>query len=144
MSRHARKPQLLSQINVVPFIDVMLVLLVIFMITAPLIVQTVIELPTAGDVAVNQKHEAIEVQIRLDGTIVLRDHNFDDETTVSEAQDVVEIVRQRRILFPEAPVVVSADKNLRYEDVVAVLGSLIEEGIGMVGLNVRTTGNAEP
>ncbi len=135
---HPHKPTLLSQINVVPFIDVMLVLLVIFMVTAPLIVQTVIELPEAGDVGVNQKSEAIEVILRADGGILVKDYNFKDESNLGDAEDLVELVRQRRLLFPEAPVVVSADRSLRYEQVVKVLGKLIEEEIGLVGLNVRT------
>jgi len=128
----------MSQINVVPFIDVMLVLLVIFMITAPLIVQTVIDLPDAGDVSVNQKHKAIEVTVKLDGEILVKDHNFADETVVG-VEDLANVVRQRRILFPEAPVVVSGDKDLSYERVIEVLGKLIEEDIGMVGLNVRAS-----
>lgn len=137
--RHPRRPDLLSQINVVPFIDVMLVLLVIFMITAPLIIQTVVELPDAGDVGLTQESKAIEVVVRADGSIFVRDHNFDDETRLGDPEDLVDLVQQRRVLFPGAPVVVSADKSLRYQQVVEVLGRLIEEEIDMVGLNVRTT-----
>lgn len=137
--RRRQRTKLQGQINVVPYIDVMLVLLVIFMVTAPLIAQSVIDLPTAGDVAQNQKQDAIEIQLPEDGTYTVKDFNFGaEEINFNSLDDAMNLLAERRILFPEAPVLISANRNLPYEKVIAVLARLHEEGIGKIGLVTRT------
>lgn len=140
MRRHRRNHnKLQGQINVVPYIDVMLVLLVIFMITAPLISQSVIDLPPAGDVGATQKHDAIEIQLPSDGTFTVKDYNFGaEETNYHSLDDAIRLVLERRQTFPDAPVLVAAHRNLPYEKVVVVLSRLHDEKIGNIGLLTRT------
>ncbi len=133
--RRTHRRSLQSQINVVPYLDVMLVLLVIFMVTAPLINQAVIDLPTAGDIAQSQQANALEIQMPADGGYTVKDYNFEgEENPFSSLDAMVAFVGERRLLFPDAPVLIAADKELPYEKVVAVLGSLHEAGIANFGL----------
>ena len=135
-----RKPDLQSQINVVPYLDVMLVLLVIFMVTAPLINQAVIDLPAAGDIAPNQKQEAIEIQLPASGGYQIKDYNFGgEEISFVVLDDALTLVRERRGLFPAAPLLVSADRDLPYQKIVELLAALQREGFANVGL-VASTG----
>ena len=141
MAKHRRgRRQLEGSINVVPYIDVMLVLLVIFMVTAPLISQSVIDLPVAGDVGNTQQNEAIEIQLPADGTYTVKDYNFGaEEVNLHTVEDAILLVRERRELFPDAPLLIAADRNLQYEKVVELLARLHEEGIQNIGLMTRTT-----
>ena len=116
----------------------MLVLLVIFMVTAPLITQSVVDLPSIGDIAQKQQFDSIEISVTKTGGFTIRDPNLDDTRSVGSAEDVVELIRERRALFPDVPIVISADKELRYQEVIALLGKLLEEGIDAVGLGVQT------
>lgn len=140
MRRHNKnKHKQEGQINVVPYIDVMLVLLVIFMVTAPLISQSVIELPTAGDVGTTQQHEAIEIQLPLDGTFTVKDYNFGgEETNFHGIEDALNLITERRATFAQAPVLIAAHKDLPYAQVVAVLSQLHDAGITNIGLMTRT------
>ncbi len=136
MSRSTRKKSdLQSQINVVPYLDVMLVLLVIFMVTAPLINQAVIDLPSAGDIAPNQKNEALEIQMPANGGYQIKDYNFGgEETSFSSLDDALNLIRERRELFPAAPLLISADRDLPYQNVIELLARLQKDGFNNVGL----------
>ena len=138
MRKAKRSKSLQSQINVVPYLDVMLVLLVIFMVTAPLINQAVIDLPAAGDITTSNQQDAIEIQVPKEGGYTVKDFNFGgEEISFSTLVDVMQLVRERRNLFPAAPVLVSADRDIEYEKVIEVLAQLHEDGLENIGLVTR-------
>jgi biopolymer transport protein TolR len=135
--RRRRGP--MHEINVVPYIDVMLVLLVIFMVTAPLITPGVIELPSVSKAPVVPA-APIEVVIRKDQTLVLRTRNLKsgehDEQAIAR-QDLARIVRERQAAAPDTPVVIAADKDVRYEAVLNVMDELQRSAVRRVGLLVQ-------
>jgi biopolymer transport protein TolR len=130
-----RRTRLMNQINVVPYIDVMLVLLVIFMVTAPLITTSVIELPSIG--RSNQPPAApIEVLIRKDGSMLLRDREGGGaERRVDRESLVHELKKLQR--SPDQPVVIAADQDVPYKHVVKVMDLLQSNGTARVGLLTR-------
>jgi biopolymer transport protein TolR len=133
----------ISEINMVPFIDVMLVLLIIFMVTAPLITPGMINVPSVGKAKVPmQAKDALFIQIRKDETV---DIKLNDKaaavasTTNSVAADVVRMEPAVKAKGEESvPVVISADKSINYETVVKVMGALQEAGVTRVALAVKT------
>jgi len=132
--RRSRKA--VNQINVVPYIDVMLVLLVIFMVTAPFINPAQVELPSMGKSAVAPT-APLEVMVRADGSLLLRDRG-EGEAGESVAEAALEgAVRARLKNRPGQPMVISADKNVRYEAVMRVMDTLQSLGVGRVGLLVK-------
>lgn len=126
---------MMSEINVVPYIDVTLVLLIIFMVTAPMIVTGTIDLPRVGK-ASQASTAAIEVSILRDGqiTVKLRTEGA-KEKNVTRDQLVAEV----RALgaTDTTPIIISAERAVRYEHVVGAMDVLNRDGIGKVGLNVR-------
>ena len=125
--------RLMNQINVVPYIDVMLVLLVIFMITAPLMNPGQVELPSIGKTS-DPPSQPMEVSIRTDGTLWLRDRaRTMDERRVSRNQ-LVTAIRQKQKQNPEQAVVIAADKDVRYEAVLEVMDMLQQNQVRRVGL----------
>jgi biopolymer transport protein TolR len=134
----ARKRKPMSEINVVPYIDVMLVLLVIFMATAPLLTQGVIvELPKApSEPIAEQQDDPLVISVRADGAIFvnLGIQNADDEgtrVTIYSLEDQAgKILRAR----PDVPVYVKADHALDYGMVVGVMSVLQNAGAQSVGL----------
>lgn len=133
--RAQRKRRMMSEINVVPYIDVMLVLLIIFMVTAPMIVTGVIDLPRVGQ-ASQAPVAAIEVNIRANGEIAIR-RNIQGENERAVAGSLLATAVKE--LSPElnAPVIISAEKSVRYEHVIKAMDSLQQAGYTRVGLNVR-------
>lgn len=130
-SRNVMRP--MHDINVVPYIDVMLVLLVIFMITAPLMNVGQIELPTIGKSAAPPM-APLEVIIRRDATLALRDRSSSDkEINVTRAR-LIEIIKQKQAQNANQPVVISADREVRYEAVVNVMDMLQQQQIKKIGL----------
>ena len=129
----------MNQINVVPYIDVMLVLLVIFMVTAPFINPAQVELPSVGQSS-QAPQLPLEVVIKADGRLLLRDRaQGNAEETVSEA-GLAAAVRLRLQGQPGQPVVISADKAVRYEVVMQVMDTLQKEKVPKVGLLVKPAG----
>jgi len=127
----------MSQINVVPYIDVMLVLLVIFMVTAPLISPGEIALPSVGS-RLTVPVAPLEVTLRNDQSLWLRDQATSGTSAIKVSRDelVARIVaKQQR--SPDQGVVIAADKNARYEDVLGVLDVLQRNGVRKVGLLAR-------
>jgi biopolymer transport protein TolR len=133
-----RKPRrLMNQINVVPYIDVMLVLLVIFMVTAPLINPGQIELPTVGS-NVSQPILPIEITLHADKTVTMRDRaEFEQEREIRRA-DIGRIVREKQKKAPDQPVVIAADRSLRYEEVVNLMDTLREAKVKKIGLLAKS------
>jgi len=139
--RGSRRRRSMNEINMVPFIDVMLVLLIIFMVSAPLITTGTVDLPSVGQ-AKQQPPRVIEVVVkdddriewRVDGRDMGRIALADLPGRVQSAQAEVEGGAQ------QVPVVISARRDVRYETVVKVMDRLQRAGIPRVGLSVRTTG----
>ena len=132
--RRTRKP--INQINVVPYIDVMLVLLVIFMVTAPLVAPGEIELPSVGS-KLTVALDPIRVRVNPDKSITVRDDSVKNARPVRVTLDT--LVEQVRALQAgrEQPVVIDADKGSRYEDVIGILDKLQLGGVKRVGLLAR-------
>jgi biopolymer transport protein TolR len=129
-----RRPRkALAEINVVPYIDVMLVLLIIFMVAAPLIQPGQIDLPSVGQ-ALNPTVAPLQVIIRKDGTILLVDRQRGGEEQTVTRDKLLATVRAIQASHPDQAVVISADKNLKYDDVLRVLDILQGGKIKRVGL----------
>jgi biopolymer transport protein TolR len=124
----------MAEINMVPFIDVMLVLLIIFMVTAPLITPSMIDLPSVGKAA-KQPDKIVQVIIGIDGALKLKIDGAVDEKPVATIEQLTPAVRA--VISPNAAVVISADKSVKYETVVRVMDTLQRAGVPRVGLSVQ-------
>jgi biopolymer transport protein TolR len=125
----------INEINMVPFIDVMLVLLIIFMVTAPLIAPSLIDLPSVAKAA-RQPDQVIEVVIGKDEGLEVK---IGEKTVRLSLEDVVVAVTEAQAGRPAgtSAVVISADRNTKYESVVKVMDSLQRKGVQRVGLSVQ-------
>ena len=121
----------INQINVVPYIDVMLVLLVIFMITAPLINPGVVELPSVG-MQLTTPVAPLRINVRTDRSLLLQE-GTPAPVRVSE-EELIARLRERQAKSPDQAVVIAADRGVRYEDVVHILDLLQQKGVRRVGL----------
>jgi len=129
--RSARR--LMNQINVVPYIDVMLVLLVIFMITAPLVNPGQVELPSVGKTS-NPPIAPLEVSVHADQTLWLRDRAVGAGERQISRNELIVAIRQKQARNPEQAVVIAADKDVRYEAVLDVMDMLQQNQVRKVGL----------
>ncbi len=129
----------MHDINIVPYVDVMLVLLVIFMVTAPLVTPGVIDLPSVSK-ASNAPVSPLEVVIRTDRSILIRSRDakgaLGEERRVARA-DLARVIRERQAKNPQQPVVIAADKDVRYEAVLQVMDELHKQQVRRVGLLVK-------
>jgi biopolymer transport protein TolR len=135
--RRRRGP--MHEINVVPYIDVMLVLLVIFMVTAPLITPGLVELPSISKAPVVPA-APIEVVIKRDQTLLLRTRDVKTGAQAEQAiarEELARLVRERQAAAPNTPVVIAADKDVRYEAVLNVMDELQRNAVRRVGLLVQ-------
>jgi len=135
----------INEVNMVPFIDVMLVLLIIFMVTAPLITPSLIELPSVGQ-ASKQPDRIIQVVIGKDERLELK---VKDQTVAVKLEALASAVKRAQSApqatdkgtvggaAPGTAVVISADKSVQYERVVKVMDTLQRAGIQRVGLSVQ-------
>jgi biopolymer transport protein TolR len=126
----------INQINVVPYIDVMLVLLVIFMVTAPLVAPGEIELPSVGS-RLTVPAQPMQVTLNADRTLTLQDKQAGKTEERLSRETVVARIRAKQEKLPDQPVVIAADKNARYEEVLGLLDLLQQSGIRKVGLLAR-------
>ena len=118
----------------VPFIDVMLVLLIIFMVTAPLITTGIVDLPSVGRSA-NRPASVVEVIVGSDEKLRLRlDGGEPKATSLAKLAAAVVALQAGN---PAVPVVISADKAVRYEQVVRAMDVLQRAGLQRVGLSVK-------
>ncbi|MEO7885356.1 biopolymer transporter ExbD [Polaromonas sp.] len=131
----------ISEINMVPFIDVMLVLLIIFMVTAPLITPSMIALPKVGK-APSQPQNPVQILISKDETVQIKIKTNSVPSNVRNvAADVARLEPAVKAESAQAvPVVISADKSIKYETVVQVMDNLQKAGVSRVGLSVQTGG----
>lgn len=128
----------INEINMVPFIDVMLVLLIIFMVSAPLITTGVVDLPTVGK-SKQQPTHVIEVVVAKDESLRLR---IDGKDAAPLAlKNLASRVSQMQDGNAQAPVVISADRSVKYEAVVRVMDTLQKAGVLRVGLSVKNSGS---
>jgi biopolymer transport protein TolR len=126
----------INEINMVPFIDVMLVLLIIFMVTAPLIAPSVIDLPSVGKAA-KQPDAVIQIVIGKNEVLELKMPSAPEKSIQSAINTVANQVKQLQGTQSNTAVVISADKGVKYETVVAVMDQLQRAGIARVGLSVQ-------
>ncbi|MEY4738219.1 MAG: hypothetical protein RL302_2538 [Pseudomonadota bacterium] len=128
----------INEINMVPFIDVMLVLLIIFMVTAPLITPSMIDLPSVGKAA-RQPDQIIQIILGKNDSLEMR---IKDQTTALPLKELAAAVKSAQgakdsVAAVNSAVVISADKNAKYESVVKVMDTLQRAGIQRVGLSVQ-------
>ena len=133
VSSRGRGRRTIAEINMVPFIDVMLVLLIIFMVTAPMITPSMVDLPSVGKAA-KQPDKVIQITIQKDERLeMVNDGKTSSATLVSVAGSVKSLIGEDS----NTAVVISADRNVKYETVVKVMDSLQRAGITRVGLSVQ-------
>ena len=132
-----RRRKLMNEINVVPYVYVMLVLLVIFMVTAPLITPGLVELPSVAKSS-QPPETPLEVIIRTDQSMLLRERVKGQgvDRTVNMPQ-LIAGVKERQRRSPDQAVVISADKDVRYEAVLKVMDELQRADVKRVGLMVK-------
>ncbi len=135
--RGSSRRRTISEINMVPFIDVMLVLLIIFMVTAPLITTGVVDVPSVGKSRQRPEH-VVEVMVASDEKLRLRVDGQEAEAIALRGLAVRVIALQAGVAT--TPVVISADRNVKYEAVVKVMDTLQRAGVQRVGLSVKNAG----
>lgn len=137
MKRYNKKNKnIINQMNVVPYIDVMLVLLIIFMVTAPMFVPSVINLPSVGKA--NQVSKTpIEIGINQN-----KQYSITQENKTVNVNSTDELIIKIKPMLQDAdiPVVIAADKNISYNDVISVVDKLYNSGIKKIALVVKKNG----
>lgn len=126
----------INEINMVPFIDVMLVLLIIFMVTAPLIAPSMIDLPSMGKGA-KPPDRIIQVIVGKDDSLELKTPDRTVTVKLEELATTVKREQTRKDLSASSAVVISADRSVKYESVVRVMDKLQRAGVQRVGLSVQ-------
>jgi biopolymer transport protein TolR len=136
--RGGRTRKFKSEINVVPYIDVLLVLLIIFMVAAPVNDPSVINLPNAGKSAV-PPNEYIEIALKPDAqaTIKVSSPQHGETQTASSRSDLTQKLQSLHADNPDMPVMISADKDIKYDEVVQVISAAKKLGIARVGLATK-------
>jgi biopolymer transport protein TolR len=135
VAHRGRGRRTMNEINMVPFIDVMLVLLIIFMVTAPLITPSLIDLPSVGK-GKNLPQQIIQVSLGKDEALELK---IGDKTSSIALKDLAALVKQAQgtQAAGASAVVISADRNVKYEAVVKVMDTLQRADVQRVGLAVQ-------
>ena len=129
MSR-TRKRRLMNQINVVPYIDVTLVLLVIFMVTAPMTNPGLVDLPKVGQALKQPQVPPVVLTVKLNNKIEL-------ENKQMPRDELLSAVRKALDKSPERSVVIAADKNVKYDDVIGLMDLLKQNKVDKVGLLLK-------
>ena len=133
VSSRGRGRRTINEINMVPFIDVMLVLLIIFMVTAPMITPSMVDLPSVGKAA-KQPDQVIQIVLQKDGSLEMV---IDNKTSKINFDSLANSVQLAQTGQKNSAVVISADRNVKYETVVKVMDTLQRAGIQRVGLSVQ-------
>jgi biopolymer transport protein TolR len=135
--RRPIRRRMLADINVVPYIDVMLVLVVILMVSAPFVNPSLVELPTVGKAA-RAPDVPLEIAVKADGRLLLRDRAAGtDAASEIRLEDLPEVIHRRMEGHPDTPVVISGDKSARYESITRVMDALYRLQVKRVGLAVK-------
>jgi biopolymer transport protein TolR len=131
---------MMSDINVVPYVDVMLVLVVILMVSAPFVNPSLVELPSVGK-STRAPDAPLEVIVKADGTLLLRDRApgaaSGGQAVPVELAQLLATVRERQRSKPDTPVVIAGDRKARYESVTKVMDALYKGNVRRVGLVVK-------
>ena len=124
----------MNNINVVPYIDVMLVLLIIFMVTAPMVNPGQVDLPSVAKTQMVAL-QPLQITLRANGELRVRDQALtnSDEKTVNKVE-LVRIIQQKQAEHPDQPVVIAADKSVRYEEVMKLMSLMQKNQVKRVGL----------
>ena len=133
-----RQRRLMNQINVVPYIDVMLVLLVIFMVTAPMIQAGSVDLPSVGKSS-QPPAAPLEVNIRADLSLSLHDRGPGGQEVTITRGELADRLRAAQAKNPQQPVLIAADKSVRYEEVMKVMDELQRQQFTRIGLMVQSS-----
>ena len=135
VSSRGRGRRTISEPNMVPFIDVMLVLLIIFMVTAPLISPSVVDLPSVGSAA-KQPDVVIQIIVGKDNLLEIKGQGAAGSVKM---ENLANAVRKAQAAHPPntTAVVISADKSVQYERVVNVMDPLQRAGLARIGLSVQ-------
>ena len=133
VSSRGRGRRTINEINMVPFIDVMLVLLIIFMVTAPMITPSVVDLPSVGKAA-KQPDQVIQIVVQKDGSLEMVNAAKTSKINLDSLANSVQLAQTGQT---SSAVVISADRNVKYEMVVKVMDTLQRAGIQRVGLSVQ-------
>ena len=131
----------LTELNITPLLDLAFVLLVIFMVTAPLITPGVIELPSVGQAA-NVPVTPLEIQITEDGKVSWRKREPGQTYRPVERNALAQTILSE--LKPDQPVVIGADGKVSYDTVMKVMEDLRKNGVSKLGLLVDQKGNPAP
>jgi biopolymer transport protein TolR len=132
-----RRPRkAMAEINVVPYIDVMLVLLIIFMVAAPLINPGQIDLPQAAQ-KLAPAVAPMEVRVRANGDLAVVDRNRSGEELRVDRPRLLTVVREAQAANPDQAVVIAGDRSVRYEEILKVLDLLQQNQVKRVGLLAR-------
>jgi len=128
----------MAEINVTPMVDVMLVLLIIFMVTAPLLSSSVnVDLPKVNATPINQDNEPLQVSVNAQGQVYLMDETVELPDLVAKLQAIVKDQKDRRIF-------VRGDRNNSYGRMMEVMGTIIQGGFTKVSLLTEQPGGAVP
>jgi len=133
VSNRGRGRRTINEINMVPFIDVMLVLLIIFMVTAPMITPSMVDLPSVGKAA-KQPDQVIQIVVQKDDSLELVN---DSKKSKINFDNLANSVQMAQTGHNNSAVVISADRQVKYEMVVKVMDTLQRAGIQRVGLSVQ-------
>jgi len=133
VSNRGRGRRTINEINMVPFIDVMLVLLIIFMVTAPMISPSMVDLPSVGKAA-KQPDQVIQIVVQKDDSLEMVS---DSKKSKINFENLANSVQMAQTGHNNSAVVISADRQVKYEMVVKVMDTLQRTGIQRVGLSVQ-------
>jgi biopolymer transport protein TolR len=134
-----RQRRSMAEINVVPYIDVMLVLLIIFMVSAPLINPGQIDLPQVGQ-SLNPAVAPLEVRVKASGELAVVDRSRSTEEALVKRPQLIGLIRAAQRANPDQAVVIAGDKAVRYEEVLKVMDLLQQNQVKRVGLLARPAG----
>lgn len=143
--RGERKRKFKAEINVVPYIDVMLVLLIIFMVAAPLTNPSVINLPTAGQ-STQPPKDFIEIALSLNASATISINSKgsgngsskqESKETATDRKQLMQKLKEYHQAKPDLSVMVSADKEIKYDEVIQVIAEARKLGINRVGLATK-------
>lgn len=134
MMRRPRRA--MAEINVVPYIDVMLVLLIIFMVAAPLINPGQIDLPQVAQ-KLDPAVAPLEVRVRASGELAVVDRSRSPDELIVRRNQLVQVIRKAQEENPGQAVVIAGDRNARYEEILKVMDILQQNKVARVGLLAR-------
>ena len=138
MGSRGRGRRTINEINMVPFIDVMLVLLIIFMVTAPMLTPGVVDVPSVGK-ASKQPVKFATLTVSKDGQLQLQTDGNTRTVTEKEAAEAA-LQWQKNQPDDKAAVIIAAEKSVTYETVVKAMSALQKAGVQRVGLSVKQGG----